>query len=260
MMAPLAWLAALAAALWGAWRALAARLDLEAALALALVGLAVAAPLVRRLCRGEPPGRFPALPVGVLLVLYLAACRCGPPLLQIALATAALVWAVHALGRAERPPAALLGLALLALPVLPTLEFLLAYPLRLVSAGLAAALLRLGGLGVTVEGVALRWGDRLVQFDAPCSGVHMLWAGLALAAALGALGRWPARRAAAAALLAGAAAIAGNALRAASLFYVESGLLAVERPALVHQAVGLAAFLIAALPLALLSRARRRPA
>ena len=36
------------------------------------------------------------------------------------------------------------------------------------------------GLAVARQGTFLVWRDQLVQFDAPCSGVNMLWAGLLL--------------------------------------------------------------------------------
>jgi hypothetical protein len=70
----------------------------------------------------------------------------------------------------------------------------------------------------------------------------MLWAGLYLAAVLS----WRLRRWASVACLALAAlaAVAGNALRSAALFYPESGLVTV--PELAHPGVGLAVFSLVA--------------
>lgn len=256
MSPPLVRLAALIAAYWGAWVALAERLrSAEAAASLALVVLAVAAPAAMRLVRGERLLAVPLLPASLLLALYVGACVAAPPIARMALAIIALLHGLHRCGQDGRPPAALFGLALLALPVLPTVEFYLAFPMRLASAGLTAAMLQASGLAVSVEGVALRWGDRLIQFDAPCSGVHMLWAALFLASAIGFLDRFGAARYLAALAVATALAIAGNAVRAASLFYVESGIVAT--PAAAHDAIGLAAFAMTAM--AFVAIVRRRP-
>src|ERR1700738_5023470 len=78
-----------------------------------------------------------------------------------------------------RAPAACVITAL-ALPVLPSLQFTLGYPMRIISAALAVPLLRAHGLDVARQGTFLLWRDEMIQFDAPCSGVNMLWAGLLL--------------------------------------------------------------------------------
>src|SRR5262249_56914005 len=79
-----------------------------------------------------------------------------------------------------RPPVAFWGLVALALPVLPSLQFTLGYPMRVVSATLSVGLLQAHGLMVARQGTFLVWRGELIQFDAPCSGVNMLWAGLLL--------------------------------------------------------------------------------
>jgi len=258
MTSPLLRLAVLAAAYWGAWIELAERLrSTEAVASLALVVLAVAAPAALRLARGERLLAVPLAPASLLLVLYVGACAAAPPIAGMALAVVALLHGLYHAGQGGRPPPALFGLALLALPVLPTLEFYLAFPLRLASAGLTAGLLQANGLAVSVEGVALRWGDRLIQFDAPCSGVHMLWAALFLASAVGFLDRFGPERYLAALAIALVLAVAGNALRAASLFYVESGIVTTGMPAAAHDAIGLAAFAMTAM--AFVAIVRRRP-
>jgi exosortase/archaeosortase family protein len=96
----------------------------------------------------------------------------------------------------------------------------------------------------------------LVQIDAPCSGVRMLWAGLFLAAIVS----WRLRAAAAAACLAAAVAavVLANALRSAALFLPEAGLLRV--PAFAHEAVGLVAFALAAALVAVVARRLAEPA
>jgi exosortase/archaeosortase family protein len=258
MTSPLLRLLLLAAAYWSAWIELAERLrSIEAVASLALVVLAVATPAALRLARGGRLLAVPLAPAGLLLALYACACAAAPPIAQMAVAVAALLHALHRAGHDGRPPPALLGLALLALPALPTLEFYLAFPLRLASAGLTAGLLQAGGLAVSVDGVALRWGERLIQFDAPCSGVHMLWAALFLASAIAFLDRFGTARYLAAVAVALVLAVAGNALRAASLFYVESGIVTTGMPAAAHDAIGLAAFAMTAT--AFVAVVRRRP-
>ncbi|URW76190.1 archaeosortase/exosortase family protein [Sphingomonas donggukensis] len=188
------------------------------------------------------------------LLLIAAAPLTGVALVEIGAVVAALLWC--AMPRLRWPA---LALALLALPILPTLDVLAAYPLRRVSAMLTVAMLRLNGIGVGLEGVALRWHGRELLFDGPCSGVRMLWATLVLACVLAMVRR--ARPAAFAAILAGAVGVAilGNALRAASLFYLEEGFVALPGDAAMHEVVGLAAFaLVAAAAMALPMRRSAR--
>lgn len=232
---------------WDAWRLLAGRYgDGLSALPLALVGLAVAAPALRRIAAG----RAQPVPLGWLsfaLSCYVAAALAGPALpgAAVAVVTIALLCRRIAGGALAWPP--LVGLALLALPVLPSLDFYLAYPMRLAGSAIAASMLRLNGIAVGVEGVALSWNGSLLLFDSACSGIRMLWAGLflvsgiALAAGFG-LGRY-----ARAIAIAAAVAIAGNAVRAASLFYVENGFAGPLQGPVVHEAVGLISFALLAL-------------
>lgn len=175
------------------------------------------------------------------LLLIAVAPLTGFALVEIGALVAAMLWC--ALPRLRWP---MLALALLALPILPTLDVLTAYPLRRVSAALTVALLRLNGVGVGLEGVALQWHGRELLFDGPCSGVRMLWATLVLASLLGLMRH--AGPAAFAAILAAAVgvAIVGNALRAASLFYLEEGFVTLPGGAALHEIVGIAAFALVA--------------
>ncbi len=232
---------------WDSWRLLAGRFgDGLSAVPLALVGLAVALPAVRRIAAGEA-GPVPLAPLSAALALYVAASLWGPALAMVGVAVVATALLCRHVAGARLPWAPLAGLVLLALPVLPSLDFYLAYPMRLAGAGLAAALLRLNGLAVGVEGVALSWNGSLLLFDAACSGIRMLWAslflvsGIALAAGFGP-GRY-ARAAAIAIML----AIVGNAVRAASLFYVENGFVERLQGPAGHEAVGILSFLMLAL-------------
>lgn len=254
-------LAVQAAAFWPVWRWLVARLgDGETgAIAAAAVALLVAP---RAAADEGRSAASRALGLATALTLaYAATAPFVPPLASAMLAGPALLatWSAWRWGRTPHPAAA--ALVVLALPALPTAQFVLGFPLRAAAGELAAAMLSLAGLAVARDGVSLRAGERLVAIDAPCSGVNMLWTALLVALALAALARLPAGRTVLLAVAAAVFAVGGNALRAAALFLTESGLLA--PPAgfagdgaphavlhlVLHLGAGLVAFALALVPI-----------
>ena len=256
------WLAlcAVALACWSAWIELATRITgMEALLPIVLVLGALAARPPSDRASMQP---VPLTPLMLLLLAHIVAVLFAPPIFRIAPASLAVCWCLHAAGETRAPRASFYGLVLLALPVLPTLEFYAAYPVRLAAIEASASLLRMNGVAVGVEGLALRFGGELIQFDAPCSGVRMLWTCWFLASALAHLYRFVWWRYAIALLVATLFAIAGNVVRATSLFYLEAGLFEVRETPWLHAAVGIAAFAMTALLLfaALRPRTRMQPA
>lgn len=250
----------LPAVFWDSWRLLAGRFgDGLSAVPLALVGLAVALPALGRIRSGKAVP-VPLAPLSAGLALYAAAALWGPVLAQSAVAVIATALLCRHVAGARLAWAPLSGFALLALPVLPSLDFYLAYPMRLAGAALASAMLRLNGLDVAVDGVALSWNGSLLLFDSACSGIRMLWAGFFLVSLIGlAVGFGPLRYggALAAALL---LAVAANAVRAASLFYVENGFVERLQGHAGHEAVGIMSFLMLAAAIIFLAAPRaRRP-
>jgi exosortase/archaeosortase family protein len=254
-------------ATWESWqwyfrRILAAPED-GLALMLALVVLAIAG---ARQTERTPPGRLPLATLAVLLAGYAASRGLAPPIVRAGLAAGLALFCLHVTVLRRQPPVAVWGLAALALPVLPSLQFMLGYPLRLASAVLAVGLIKSHGLAVERHGTMLVWHGAMVEIDAPCSGVTMLWAGLLLTLMGCALLELGAGRTAAAALCSILVAVAGNVLRTISLFYLEIGLgaqigLSVRPPAWWHEAIGLVAFgLTSVVLLRLLNWMRRRPA
>ena len=211
-------------------------------------GLLAAATVLLIVSRAKPQSsvRHPLLLPAVLLALYIAATLAALPIAVRAmlafLALAALASAARLGKRLDLP---LCVLAMLALPLAASLQFYCGYPLRVLAGSLSAVLLQLNGLGVVREGAVLVWGAQTVAIDAPCSGVKMLWASCYLTSALAALFRFTALKTVAAMLLALAAVVAANAIRAAALFYIETGLLSL--PPWSHDAVGLVTFLFAAI-------------
>ncbi|MDF9826162.1 exosortase/archaeosortase family protein [Ereboglobus sp. PH5-10] len=137
-----------------------------------------------------------------------------------------------ALGRA--------GLLALSLPVTATLQFFAGYPLRVLTAELGRPLIALFGVATERSGVALEWAGGVVVVDAPCSGVHMLWTGGVLVCAVAAWLRLGAGRAFFFGVAGLCAILLGNTVRAAVLFFIESGLW--RAPGWAHEGVGLAIF------------------
>ncbi len=171
---------------------------------------------------------------------YAAAFPWLSPLPRAILALIALACLLPSLGLRPRAVLHAAGFLFLSLPIMPSLQFYLGYPLRILSGETAARLLNLAGIPAVREGAMLNWRDHAVFIDAPCSGVKMLWAGMMLAWALSALrGMGPWRTAGMAGAAFGAV-VAGNILRTTALFFLETG--AVRAPAWAHSAVGVAGF------------------
>jgi exosortase/archaeosortase family protein len=245
------------AATWDAWRWYVARVATapEEAAALVLTIVFLGSLGLARMRQPVASRPFPLAAVAIILAAYAASYAVLPPIMRAAIAIAVTLFCFHVAVFRERPPFAFWGLVALALPVLPSLQFMLGYPMRVVSAVLTVGLLQAHGLMISRQGMFLVWRDEMVQFDAPCSGVNMLWAGLLvtfMGCVLFRLGVLKVLVAVASSL---ALAIACNVLRASSLFYVESGLF--QAPGWWHDGIGIAAFMLSAVvTLWLLSRLR----
>lgn len=246
-MYPIFAFAIVAVATWDAWRWYFSRISdtPEEAAALVLTVAFLGLVGIARRSRPAAISSLPTLAVAALLAFFAAAHSVLPPIILAAIAVSLTLFCLHVAMFKEQPPVAFWGLVSLALPVLPSLQFTLGYPMRVVSAALTAMLLQAHGLAVTRQGTFLLWRDEAIQFDAPCSGVNMLWAGLLLTLMGGVLFRFGTLRMLLA--LAGAVIVVviGNVLRASSLFYVETGLLP-QAPAWWHDAIGLFAFAMSA--------------
>lgn len=180
----------------------------------------------------------------LLILFYTLSYSFLSPLPRAIIAVTSLAATISVLRWGRPLHLGLCGLLLLSLPLLASLQFYLSFPLRVLTAQLAAPLLQLGGFAVAREGTCLSWNDKLILIDAPCSGVKMLWTGLYLVFALACYYRLDGRRTVLAVLLALALIIIGNTFRAVGLFYVEAGVLAF--PAWAHEGLGVAVFLLTA--------------
>jgi exosortase/archaeosortase family protein len=147
----------------------------------------------------EPLGLLALAALSVLLWRCRGRLRAAPRLgwlalsLAMAAASTAALWRVPpllsslfgmlALGAglaAFLPPSIattpVLGLSLLSLPLLASLQFYAGYPLRVLTAEASRWLLA-AGFSVERSGASLLVDGRLIIVDAPCSGVQMLWLG-----------------------------------------------------------------------------------
>ena len=237
-----------ALACWDAWRWYAQRISATPEETVSLAA-AVALIAVLAVMRGRATGvcarrTLPLVPAVFLLVAYAFSHLLTPPIVRCAIAVMAVLWCGYVAATDERPPLAFWGLAALSLPVLPSLQFTLGFPMRVASAAMTVGLLRLQGLAVERQGTLLAFDGRSVQFDAPCSGVAMLWVAVLATLMAATVHRLACVQLIAALSLALVATIAGNVLRTASLFYLETEL--IRGPAWWHEAIGMAAFAVSA--------------
>lgn len=186
--------------------------------------------------------RFSLRPIVLLMLIYGASYYWPvPPIVRAAIATISLFLTVQNAVFGQRPPVAYWGMILFALPILPSLQFYLGFPARLISAGLTVPLLRMNGLSVHREGTYLVWQNQMIQFDAPCSGVTMLWAGVLLTFFVAYLQKFTLLKTICALVVCSVFILVGNVLRAGSLFYIETGLFPAPA-AWWHEAIGVIVF------------------
>lgn len=174
---PLGWIALQAAALWPHWRWAAARLADGSDDPLGLAALAALAGLLWHMgprLHGTPSaGR---LVVALLLNLTATlASFVAPPLVAALIAALAMAAGMRAFMPVGEPMLPLAGLAVLALPVVSSLQFYAGHPLRVLTAQLSTWGLQAAGWAAERSGTAMLVEGRLVIVDAPCSGVQMVW-------------------------------------------------------------------------------------
>lgn len=238
-LSPLAWLALQAAALWPHWRWAALRLSDGSDDPLGLAAVAALAVWVWRMeprLLGTPRAPW-ALAAAGLTVAATATWFVLPPLIAALFAVLALVAGLRAVMPADEPWLPVAGLAVLALPVVSSLQFYAGYPLRVVTAELSTWILQAAGFVAERSGTAMVVQGRLVIVDAPCSGVQMVWMAYFCACAVALftglrdrvlLTRLPA---------VGVLVLAGNVVRNSVLVALEAQHAAVGEA--VHQGVGL---------------------
>ena len=152
----------------------------------------------------------------------------------------------------------LAGLALLALPVVSSMQFYAGYPLRLVTAEASRWLLALAGFDASREGSAMRVDGHLVIVDAPCSGVQMVWMAWFCACAVACWRGLPDRLFAKRLAFVGVIVLAGNIVRNALLVGLEARGSAASTWQ--HEAIGLVVLGVVCAAVAVLVGSARKPA
>ena len=238
---PIAWLALQAAALWTHWRWAAARVGDGSDDPLGVVALAALLWAVLRLApalRGQPRLGWLATALG-LSIAATVATFIAAPLIGALLAALALATGLRAFMPAGRASLPLAGLAVLALPLVSSLQFYAGYPLRVLTAQLSTWGLQLAGVAAARSGSAMTVEGRLIIVDAPCSGVQMVWMAYFCACAVAAFGDMSDRRFIAKLPWIGLIVLSGNVLRNSVLVLLEARHAAPSDA--VHQGIGLVA-------------------
>lgn len=233
-----AWIALQALALLPAWVWMARRLADGADDPLGLLALAALATLVgvhRKALRASPALGWLAAAAALTLAATLLRGTLAP-LLASLLAVLALAAALLAFLPRQIAATPVLLLAVLALPLLSSLQFYAGYPLRVLTAEASHWLLA-PFFTVWREGSTLRVDGRLVIVDAPCSGVQMAWLGYFTAAATALWAGLADRTVLARLPFVGLTVLAGNVLRNTLLVAAEGA--GRPLPAWGHEALGL---------------------
>lgn len=236
------WLPAAVLAAWPSWVWAARRLGDGSDDPLGIIALAILGLLLwrdRTSLSAQPRLNWLASAT-ILLIAGALSQSILPPLLRGLISVLALLMMVLSLRAPGQPWTAWLGLGVLSLPILSSLQFFAGYPLRVITAEASAWLLRLGSWPVERQGSALVVDGQWVMVDAPCSGIQMAWVGYFTACALAAWQRLPDRLLLRRLPLVGLLVLSGNILRNTLLVWGESG--GSGFSGWVHEAVGLLVF------------------
>lgn len=165
-----------------------------------------------------------------------------PPLARgmIAMTALALTLSSTCYGKLLQP--GVLGLLLLSLPVIASIQFYGGFPVRFITAAVTAQVLGLAGYEVQAQGTLLHWLGEMIVVDAPCAGIKMLWAGLYLNFTLAMLRNFGLAACWVSTSFTLTSVFIGNVLRATLLFFTESGI--IDAPPMAHQVIGLLSFLL----------------
>lgn len=231
-------------AFWPVWRWYVGRVGDSTDQSWALLALATALFFVlRKKSSTWVIERSLTIPI-LLVLLYVVTYPLFPPLARAGLAVTAIAVTVSVVRFGKLLHPGVLGLFWLSLPLVPSLQFYLGYPLRMLVGSLTAPILRMGGFAVVQEGTCLNWAGQLIWIDAPCSGIRMLWVGLYLTFTLVCIYELRPFKTLILLIAALFAIIGGNVFRAVALFYLESGVY--PMPGWAHDYTGMVAFALVA--------------
>lgn len=233
------------AAFWSAWRSIASWIDFSGE------GFWEVFPLISAFSLAWIVGKRHSLDSRTLIfasaiaAAYAASFPFAPSFVRAVLAVASVTVVVSRWRFDSLFHVGIFALLLLGLHVAETLNFYLGYPMRVVVGEAVVFMLRIQGLDVFRDSVTLYLGQIPVSIDAPCSGIKMLWFGTFLAAAAATFLGLNNFRIVISLITSFVAVMIGNIFRAASLFYLEAGI--VKGPEWMHSAVGVVAFALTSL-------------
>lgn len=191
---------------------------------------------------------LPLRPISAALLCYALINALGPPLVATSAALCLLGCALYRSLTDRWPPLSVIGLILLLMPIIPSLQFYLGYPARWLSTLLSLPLLHLSGYSVEQVGTSIVWAGQRLAFDAPCSGIKMLWGLSVLGCGLGLLHQWNNRTLLRWFFWTLLLIVPANALRGASLFMLEQvktyQALSTGKELFLHQGIGAACFVL----------------
>ncbi|MBI4861173.1 MAG: archaeosortase/exosortase family protein, partial [Candidatus Riflebacteria bacterium] len=239
-------------AFWPVWRWYAARLSDGSDEPWGILALVTALAFVWACGSRRRVSTAALLASGALTLVYVVGYPSLTPLPRATLAvlSAGLILSAGRLDRTVH--LGVLGLLVISLPIVASLQFYAGYPIRVLTARAASWLVTWTGYPVTAQGTCLNWLGELISVDAPCSGIRMLWAALYLNFTLTCLGGIGGRAAWLAYTFSSVAVFVGNVLRTTALFYVEARI--VGSPEWAHQGIGLTLFAVVALAIATFHR------
>lgn len=190
--------------------------------------------------RWRPLSQHTLLLCMLFIALYTISFAVSPPLFRGVIAITVLAIALSNAAFAEKLQPGLMGLLLLSLPLIASLQFYGGFPIRVVTAYVSSHFLSLLGYAVDPQGTLLHWRGEIIAVDAPCAGIKMLWSGLfmnftlATWRNLGFFSTWLSTS------VTLCSVFIGNLIRATLLFFTESGI--VFAPDFAHEAIGLLVF------------------
>lgn len=164
----------------------------------------------------EPAAKlFDLAGIGALL-LYIGTYHWAPSLAQSVLAVLAL-WSLVVVRVHNPSSTGMLGLLMLSLPVIPSLNFFAGYPLRLIVTYGVCVLLNALGLPAVQESTMIKVNNELIAVDAPCSGISMLWAEAYVVALCACLFRFSFTKTSLLSIIGLGLVLVGNTIRATAL-------------------------------------------
>lgn len=235
-------------AFWSVWQWYFVRLSASSEEVYGVVSLLAIAVICLKY--GDSERGFPNLKfVIAAILLYVVTFDLLPPIFRAAVAVTSLTFSVGGIFFRRKFHFGIWILFLLGLPVINSMQFYLGYPMRIFVGETTVFLLKMNGLQVFREGAALNFAQQTVWIDAPCSGIKMLWSGFFLAALLITIYKFRFVKSVIAMLAAFGIILTGNTFRAASLFYLETGI--IKMPAFAHEGIGVIVFIFTCIAIVL---------